>query len=201
MSGGSGMATALALAGGAGAMPADGQQDELFGEDHDAPMPLAPSARPTARKAGRPAGSRNRSTREMVELFLSRYQPPLMVCGEIYTRSPAELARELGMVREVDVVPPGMEIISTIPERIGAEGQLIAPKRFVVWDLEAAFRLQCDARDAALPYVHQRQPLAIEAKGNARGLLIMGDMTVHNHAPGEATALPVCFAATPEKTD
>lgn len=202
MSGGSGMATALALAGGAGAMPADGEQDEMFGEDHDAPMPLAPAVRPSTGKVGRPAGSRNRTTKQAVALFLSRYQSPLMVCGEIYTRSPEELARELGMVREVDYVPPGFEILKTIPARIGAEEQTIAPERYVVWDVERAFRLQCEARDAALPYIHQRQPLAIEAKGNARGLLIMGDLTVHNHGSGgEAAALPVCFDATAEKTD
>lgn len=48
------------------------------------------------RRAGRPAGSINRRTVEWREYLLARYQSPLVVLAEIYSRRAEDLADELG---------------------------------------------------------------------------------------------------------
>lgn len=42
--------------------------------------------------------------------------------------------------------------------------------------LPEAIKVQISALTAALPYLHQRQPLAIESVGQQRGLLVIGDL-------------------------
>jgi len=49
----------------------------------------------TRRGPGRPKGSRNRRTDEWVNFLLSRYQSPLVVLAETYSRPVAVLAAEL----------------------------------------------------------------------------------------------------------
>lgn len=62
-------------------------------------------------------------------------------------------------------------------------------------DLLEAGKLQMAAMQAILPYVHQKQPVAIEAAGRTRGLLILGDLGSLDGAAGEH-ALPL---AEPEQ--
>lgn len=57
-------------------------------------------------------------------------------------------------------------------------------------DLLEAGKLQLAAMQALLPYVHQKQPMAIEAAGKTRGLLILGDLGSLEGAGGEL-ALPL----------
>lgn len=78
------------------------------------------------RSAGRPKGSRNRSTEEWRRYFLAKFKSPLVALGELYSEPLDDLKEKLKCDR-----------------------------------LEA-FKLQLAAAQAVLPYVHQKQPLAIE---------------------------------------
>lgn len=176
-SGREGLATAVALAGGAGAADADGQFD-LLEPVGDLPISARPLPAKSGPQGGRPAGSRNRSTDEWRRWFLARYASPLMGLGEIYSRTPAELARELKLYKRVVVV---REVDGRlVREEAEDEGQL---------DLERAFAIQLEAMQAALPYVHQRQPLAIESKGEQRGILLIGDLAVGGGVMGDGLPL------------
>lgn len=81
------------------------------------------------RGPGRPKGSRNKSTQEWVDYFMTKNKSPLMVLGELYSKDTIELAREMRCDR-ID-----------------------------------ALKLQISAANAVLPYVHKKQPLAIETTG------------------------------------
>ena len=110
------------------------------------PMPVKPTLQPNGRGPGRPPGAKNRSTEEWREYLLSRYQSPLIGLLEIASRSPVELAKELGLYRRV---------------KVGENGELETK----VLDIHAAFAHQRAAMEAALPYLHQKQPLAIQGDG------------------------------------
>jgi hypothetical protein len=158
-----GMATALALAGGFGDAYAEGEQEALFADADDAPGSLTPAKRP----AHRPKGARNRSTEEWRRFFLSRFASPLIGCGETYSRSAEDLARELFLTRTVALLAPGQLSIGEIKN---ADGKVTG---YLVWDLDRAFAIQQEARAIAMPYVHQRQPLALEVQNKPRGLLVL----------------------------
>lgn len=159
------MATAVAELMREAAPGADGGQDELF--EPDVPMAVQPIAR-SGPKGGRPAGARNKSTEEWRAYLLARYRSPLVGLLEIASRSPRELAQQIGLYEYFQDVDGDVR------------------QRLAVVD---AFKIQVDALKAALPYLHQRQPLAIEGKGNTRGLLVIGDMTVNIGAEGNPLGL------------
>jgi hypothetical protein len=166
VTGPNGVKTAVALAGGVGDLgfgEAE-DQDDLFAAECDGPLTPAPVGK-SGPKGGRPAGARNRSTEAVRQMFLQRYRSPLMGLGETYSRPSVALARELGMTRTVKFVPPGHEVLQTVVHENGCE--------YVVWDLERAFRLQKEAMEAALPYVHQKLPQAITVQERQRGLLVI----------------------------
>jgi hypothetical protein len=157
-----GVKTAVALAGGVGDLGLDGDgQVDLFDAECDGPLSPAPVGK-SGPKGGRPAGARNRSTEAVRQMFLTRYRSPLMGLGEIYSRSPADLARELKLYKRTQVL---VERDGKIERQdVEDEGQL---------DLEAAFRLQKEAMEAALPYVHQKLPQAVTVDAKQRGLLMI----------------------------
>jgi hypothetical protein len=162
VTGPNGVKTAVALAGGVGELGLDGdEQDDLFAAECDGPLSPAPVGK-SGPKGGRPAGARNRSTEAVRQLFLQRYRSPLMGLGEIYSRSPADLARELKLYKRVQVLVERDGRV--VREEAEDEGQL---------DLERAFRLQKEAMEAALPYVHQKLPQAITVQERQRGLLVI----------------------------
>lgn len=98
---------------------------------------------PAGRGRGRPAGSMNKSTKEWTAYLLGRYQSPLIALFEIFNRPIMAVAEELGYLKR------------------GDQGQIIrAPKPE---ELEGILKLQAQAAKEVLPYVHQRQPMAIEA--------------------------------------
>lgn len=181
-----GIATALALAGGVGDLTSDLEQDDLF--DIDAPLPFAAPVR-SGPQGGRPKGARNKSTEAIREYLLARYRSPLVGLLELMSRSPGKLAEELGLY----VVSDGMFIVD--PEtgaKVLATGEV--------------FRLQVEAMKAALPYLHQKLPLAIETKGDGKkgGIFVVGDLNVTLGADGGlalADAAPQAIDVTPAKTE
>lgn len=106
---------------------------------------------PAKRRAGRPAGSPNRSTLQLQKLLMQRgYRDPAEFLASIVTMDTRALAASL---KGVDV-------------------------NLVKFD-EAmeALKVQRSAAEGLMPYFHQKLPLQIEAKGDApRTLIVMGDM-------------------------
>lgn len=93
------------------------------------------------RGAGRPKGAKNKSTAEWREYLLSRYSAPLIALAETYSRTLAQFAADLGFKLE----------------------DLDFDQRLALFNVQ----LQC-AKEMA-PYVHQKQPIAIE--GGEHGLI------------------------------
>ena len=125
----------------AGPRPAEARQGSLFGAEVPEPDgvgALAPEVKPRGR--GRPPGARNRSTEEWSRYLLTRYRSPLVGLAEIAQAGPAELAAELSTGSGED-----------------AE----------VCTLVEALRLIMSAQQALAPYLHQKQPTAIDGGGVA----------------------------------
>lgn len=165
-----GLATAVALAGGIGEAAEDVEQVELF-EPSDAALPVAPVERgKSGPKGGRPSGARNKSTEEFRQYFLSRYRSPLIGLAEIYSRSADSLARELQLVHVVTRLAPGQEAIETYHND---DGRVTG---YLVYDRLKAFDRQMTAMGAAMPYLHQKQPIAITGDMKHAGLIVIGDL-------------------------
>jgi hypothetical protein len=149
------------MLGGGGDLGIFGDDDltpDMF-EAPDAPLGLPPAPRPEPKsgpQGGRPRGSRNKSTQEWVRYLGSRYQSPLVGLAETWSRPPRQLAEELGLVK-------------TVVTR-DAEGN--ESVREVV-DVAAAVAMQQQARIAALPYWHQKLPMAIEIKEERLGMMVI----------------------------
>lgn len=187
-----GIATAIALTlDDKHAAGASDQQPELFADADDAPMPLPAAKGVSGPKGGRPANARNRSTEEWRRFFLSKYRSPLIVAAEMYSRSPIQLARELGLYKFHEgklVTMPVLDDEGNV--KLDVNGREVhAP----VLDTGAAVSLQAAMIQATLPYVHQKQPLAIEPKGDSKlGILVLGDFSAPQAAEGEG--LPIVDA-------
>ena len=123
----------------------------------DVAMPVQPAKR----GPGRAAGARNRSTAQWRQMLLSRYRSPLIALLEIASRSPRELAEDLGLYERV---------AKRVPGDGDAPGYTAYKDRLATGE---AFKAQLEALKGALPYLHQKQPIAIEPKGSNRGLLVM----------------------------
>lgn len=156
----SGLVTGAALAVDAAPRPAGGGQDQpsLFGADPVEPDGLGPvdevAAAPRGR--GRPAGSRNRSTEEWSRFILTRYRSPLLGLAELAQATPVDLQRDLGGA----------------PTKDKADG----------CTLVEAVKIIMAAQQALAPYLHQKQPLAIDAGGV--GLM---QVIINTGAGGNAT--------------
>jgi len=130
-----GIAAAIETVGVGEAPAAGGEQLSMLPGDDEAPTGAGERA---ARGPGRPAGARNRRTKEMVDWLLRQrgLRSPLEVLVELANRDTRDLARELGAESLIDVV-----------------------------------KLRVSAAVAALPYVEQKQPVAIEAEGSGGGII------------------------------
>lgn len=142
---------------------AAGAQAEMFADADDAPLPLSRAR--SGPKGGRPAGSRNRSTEQWRQHVLSRYASPLVGLLEIAGRDVRTLAVELELfARDED----GNVRRDQRGEPVLAPGALIE-----------ALKIQKGCLEAALPYLHQKQPVAVElpAEGLRGGMMqiIIGD--------------------------
>lgn len=121
---------------------ADPVQGSLFGAapvDPDGVGELELEALPAERRGrGRPAGSRNKSTEEWSRFILSRYRSPLLGLAEIAQSTPQDLQAALGM-----------------PDTEGKGGVTLA----------GALGIIMQAQTALAPYLHQKQPTAIDTGG------------------------------------
>jgi hypothetical protein len=180
----SGIATVLRLLG-AGAGQHGGEpgdvQDDLF--EGDAPLPLAPapSPEPAAGKArGRPPGARNRSTEEFVRFFLSQHRAPMSVLGNIVSQPLGDLVDQLqAMSDKHKGWRPGSDTRDGYWERIQ-----INPLEVL--------RLQRDAAVALMPYIHKKQPMALELDDKRQpGIVLLGSLDMPGLGDPDDLALPL----------
>lgn len=172
-----GLTTALQLLGAAGVLLGDGgeAQEDLF--EAAAPLPL-PLARPEGTgKAGRPKGARNRSTDEWVNYYLGRYRSPLTALGELYSRDLRQLVDDLQKMADTH---------KTWREtKDGGYWERVAINPLDV------LKMQRDAAVAMLPYIHKRQPIALEVEQRQRGVVVLGSLDVSDLDTSDDLALPL----------
>jgi hypothetical protein len=151
-----GLITAVQLAGGMGdlGLEADDQAD-MF--EADAPLPI-PAVGRSGPKGGRPKGARNASTEEWRAYLLGRYRSPLVFLLETFARTPEDLARQMKLYKFHE----GKLVTDDAGRPVLATGD--------------ASSLQVQAAIAALPYLHQKQPIAVETTGVSAGMIVIGDI-------------------------
>ncbi|CAN1721982.1 conserved protein of unknown function [Hyphomicrobium sp. 1Nfss2.1] len=193
---GNGLGTAVELLGGFGdlGLGNEGEQTSFLDAD-DAPMPMPEAKGTSGPKGGRPKGARNRSTEEWRSFILSKYRSPLVFLAEMWSRTPAQLAAELGLYKFHE----GKLVTAPI---IDAEGRVMRDEeghelRQPVLATGDAAAMQQAAAIAALPYLHQKQPMALEVKQTTRGVVILGSLEVAGAEGGDDLALPL--AQAPER--
>lgn len=170
-----GLRTVLGLLGARGAAPAGEDTADLFANDA-APLPL-PSKGASGPRGGRPLGARNKSTDEWARFLLSRYQSPLTVLAELYSRPLAELVDELQAMADKHAVVTARETgISISVARV---------------DPLAVLKVQKEAAVALAEYLHKKQPKAIEVKEGQRGMVLLGDIPDAEVADPDDVAIPM----------
>lgn len=135
-------------------------QGSLFGAlppDPDGVGELAEAAPGERRGRGRPPGSRNRSTSDWSRYILSRYRSPLIGLAEIAAATPHELQAALGG-------PP----VAAAPGQDGEPGQ-----RAEGITLAECLRIIMQAQASLAPYLHQKQPLAVDTGGGSTLTIII----------------------------
>jgi hypothetical protein len=183
-----GMATAVAMLGGYGDLSLDAdQQPELFADADDAPLPM-PDAPERTGRAGRPKGAKNRSTEQWRTFILSKYRSPAIFLAEMYSRTPAQLAAELGLYKFHE----GKLVTAPV---LDAQGRVALDERGFelrqpVLATGDAAAMQLAAAQALLPYVHQKLPQAIELTPPTRGLVVLGELGFEGES-GDDLALPL----------
>lgn len=157
MIGTDGLATAVAEAHDRDEQPpgvVDGEQMALL------PLPLrnATASEPDAQKVdtagrgpGRPPGAKNKSTKQWTQYLLTRYRSPLEALAEIYCRPLPELCAEL------------------MSYAGAAEGSKPSWDRII-----EVLKIQMGAAKELAPYVHQKQPMAIDGGENGIISLFIG---------------------------
>lgn len=93
------------------------------------------------KKAGRPAGSKNRSTEEWRNFLFARFRSPLVGLAEIAGMDVVELAKVL---------------------RFESDTRRAKPE-----ELLELVKVQIACRDKLAPYMHSKMPLAIQSEGGA----------------------------------
>ncbi|MCB0256906.1 MAG: hypothetical protein KDI55_24575 [Anaerolineae bacterium] len=162
-----GITTALELLGAAGGAGADDlDQPELFEAQTPMPLPLAEPQQPTG---GRPKGARNKSTEAWVRYFLSQRRSPLTVLGDLSSR-------------------PLPELVDQLQEMANKHRTWRDTKDGGYWERVAispldVLKLQRDAAIALLPYIHKRQPIALEVDEKPRGRFTVLDMSGFSDVP------------------
>lgn len=129
----------------------DDAAGDLFGFEAELALFEDDTIRPPRRGPGRPPGSVNRTTLQLQRLMRAKgYRDPFEFLASIYSMPTSELARALS---------------EPAPDE--------EPRKV---DREAAAKLQVDAAKAALPYAHQKMPIAIQHQGDGhRPVIIIHD--------------------------
>lgn len=122
---------------------------------HGEQMPLLPLADPskgtgqnaggvdTQRGVGRPAGSKNKITKAWQDYLLGQYTSPLEVLASTMTRSVQDLAQALGYIK---YAADGVTMIrNPSPD-----------------ELRECLKIQLSCAKELAPYLHQKQPQAVE---------------------------------------
>lgn len=170
-----GVAAALDQAMEGRATMADVVQAGLFEEEMtdeetgalDVPSPLSAALDPSRPRRGRPPGAKNRRTEAVVGWLLAQHRHPLAVIMEAYTMSPATFAR----VALGEDKPDADRLLEIV-------------------------KLQLRMAEAALPYVAQKLPQAVQLEGGANlsisfgGVNLGGGSGVSVPARGEASEFP-----------
>lgn len=111
-------------------------------------LPLPPVGE--RRPRGRPLGSKNRASEAFRTWLLARYTSPLVGLCEMYSRSVHALAREMGFESDTRRAKPE--------------------------ELLELLKIQLQCLKEVAPYVHSRQPIAIDAGQNGLVNLTIGGM-------------------------
>ena len=129
---------------------------DLFGDL--VPPAVAAPAR-SGPQGGRPKGRRNRSTEAFRRYLLTKYPHPLETLMALTTRTPRDLAEELGLKRQRTI-----------------EGITIDDGP----DTAEAMKIIIRAAEAALPYMAQKMPVQVDVdnKGGGPAILVFGDLEV-----------------------
>lgn len=171
-----GLATALALLGASGHVD-DGGEDQAEMFEAQAPLSLPLTQRPEpSGKAGRPVGARNKSTDQWVRYILGRYRSPLTALAELYSRPLDQLFDELQAMADKHK--------SWIETKEGGRWERVA-----ISPLEV-LKMQRDAATALLPYIHKKQPMALEVDQRQLGITILGSLDVAGAGGDDDLALP-----------
>lgn len=147
----------------------DGEQMSLMplrnaSEGREAAKRLGTSG--AGRGRGRPPGAKNKSTKAWTDYILARYTSPLVMLAEIATRPLPDLAAEL------------MEYAGSVE---GAK-----PTYAQVMEI---LKLQVAAAKELAPFIHQKQPTAIQGAENGLINLMIGDVNVAQVGVEDATDL------------
>lgn len=132
-------------------------QGSLFGAVPADPDGVGELAEGERRGRGRPPGSRNRTTSDWSRFILSRYRSPLIGLAEIAAATPAELQAALGGPWRA-AVPAG-------------EGREASPESGI--SLAECLRIIMQAQASLAPYLHQKQPLAVDTGGGSTLTIII----------------------------
>ncbi len=100
------------------------------------------------RGAGRPAGSKNKNTEAWRNFILGRYQSPLVAMAETFNRTLQQLAEDLGYL-------------------VRYNGHVL--RRPTPDEMLELLKIQMQCAKELAPYVHSKQPIAIDA--GDRGLM------------------------------
>lgn len=119
---------------------------------------------PARQGAGRPPGSRNKNTAAWRDFILSRYPSPLVALAETYSRSVGDLAKALGL---------------NCPPNYAQAVEL--------------FKLQLQAAKELAPYVHSKQPQAVELGDGGLMQLIINTGGATSEQVSEAGELDINF--------
>lgn len=156
---------------------ATGEQLALLDDERatEARMPLPEPPGAAARPAGRPAGAQNVRTRVVADYYLHRYGDPLEALLRLGMRPVSDLVGELQGVAD-------------------ATGVRLIGKNQSLKDL---VQVQMHALEAALPYLRQRMPLAVDVETTRRDVLILGVPTPDQHARAAALGIDLGTARAP----
>lgn len=133
----------------------------------DAASPLSAALGSAKRARGRPKGAKNRRTEAVVAWLLQDHRHPLAVIMEAYSLSPGDFAKAIG-----------------IP----------SPDNDTLLDI---VKLQLRMAEAALPYIAQKMPMAVQVDGvqplsiSFAGISLGGNGGVSDPARGGAPEISV----------